>query len=103
MKNISLSVSAVTLGILVTVNGFADEDSQTGKEVAKETAVKVCMARAIEVYGSATTNVKPRKSRIGRNHGYLVQLKVGKGRKRVRCMTDEDSGETKFYISISAG
>ena len=64
MKNISLSVSAVTLGILVTVNGFADEDSQTGKEVAKETAVKVCMARAIEVYGSATTNV----SRIGQKH-----------------------------------
>jgi len=98
MRNISLSIITITLGVWITSNSFADEDSQTEQEVAKETAVKVCMARAIEVYGSATSNVKPRKSRIGRIHGYVVQLRVGKGKKRVRCLTDKDNGETKFYI-----
>ena len=68
----------------------------TDKAAVKQAARDTCLAKAIEVYGSATTKSKSTKKKIGKVKGYSYTLKVGQKNKKIKCLADAN-GETVFY------
>ena len=84
----------ILTGLCLSTVSFAAQP--TDKTALKQAAHDTCLAKAIEVYGTATAKSKATKKKIGRVKGYSFTLKVGESNKRVKCLADEN-GETVFY------
>lgn len=97
MKNTFFTVCTISLGVSLSLGSFADESTQTDKEVAKQTALNICVDKATSLYGKAIVKSKPRRAVVGKLKGYRVELKAGPESKKVTCLVDRDSGESKFY------
>ena len=92
MKIMRTTIAITTLCVSATCR--AAQPTATDRE--KQAAQEVCLAKAIEHYGSATTSTKPKKKKIGNVKGYSFRLKVGEKNKSVKCLADAN-GETVFY------
>ncbi len=92
MKTIQTALLVISVALAAT--SFAAQPANT--EVAKKAARDTCLAQAKETYGSATTNTKPKRKKIGKVKGYSFNLKVGERNRKIKCLADAN-GETIFY------
>ena len=63
---------------------IADEDAKV--DAAKQTAAEACMKEAQERYDSASAISDVQKYNKNGTRGYYIDLKVGKTKKKVRCI-----------------
>jgi len=75
--------------VSLSTASIADDDAEI--EAAKQAAAEDCMKEALERYDSATAiSEEARKYNKSGMRGYYVDLKVGKNKKKVRCIAQKN-------------
>lgn len=90
----AIQTALILAGLCVSSTGFAAQPID--KEAAKQAALDTCLAKAKERYGSAFTNSKPKKRKVGKIRGYSYILRVGNRNKKMVCVADAN-GETIIF------
>ncbi len=90
----AMQATLILAGLCLSAISFAAQS--TDRDALKQAAREACLANAMERYGSASTNSKGSKRRIGRVKGYSFSLMVGERNRKINCLADAD-GETMFY------